>query len=972
MAEENNIGASRLIGTNGLQSAVDSLSTQVNKLTSAVSSLSGSTSRSNGNSAGSAWNAQSNRTGYSGNGGGGGFSSSATFGSNGRGNGGGASYGSRLGSQVGGKLGFTLAASASVASAATSYGNKNMSNMLQENFFGTQAALGGGGTAGNNVAINSVFRNNYGALSVNDAAAGGYINQFTYGNAILNGQSNPLFVAGQRQSNALGYANPTMGSQAAATALQQSYTSRSALMGAALGINTITPTSRGGIKNSMGSIASQIYTRTFGAQKITAAGYSAATAQGGSLAVNLQYLGNQLGWSQSTQQEYQGLIKGQVSAQNNGMSSTSYYNLLNQAGSGNKNAQAQLKKVGVGTSAFEAQRNLNSVTMGNQADINESMATAFTKTTNAVNSLTTAIDNLMKSSGLNRIIGGAAGVASPVSNALGGLSNGFGMATGILGAARLFGGGTGLLGGFGGFGGGAAAASSTGALGGGLTATTAGAGGVYGITSLGTASSVAALPVLGAGIAAIGAGNQAKQSAKNWASKPANSAITKFLSWRMQHLNATKSQTAAERASLNIPAGYGQASSGNNGAGNTAGNNQSSGGATDASVIKFAETQLGVPYVWGGETPGKAMDCSGLTQWAYGKAGVKIPRVASAQQKTGKQVATNATQPGDLLFVGNPAHHVVMSVGGGKVIEAPHTGEKVRIRAFSPSEFDSASRIVGSVGNMGSLGNNSAPNQNTLNNQQNLSGGDIGNFGTSEADVVASALAGSLGGLPMTGQSASAAGTSSSSSLGATPKANGNNSKSALQSYAKALLAKYGWAGQWSSFNALEMSEAGWNPHATNPTSGAYGLAQALPASKYNSAGMDWKTNGDTQLAWMMGYIKDRYGSPDKAWSFHQKNNWYADGAWSIDKDQKATVHQGEMIIPAQQAETIRQTLLNNSFNPNVTKNSSSKGGISFGDINVNLPSTYSGSTGETQQIGKVIVDTMKEQLRLNGLQIGQ
>jgi len=99
-----------------------------------------------------------------------------------------------------------------------------------------------------------------------------------------------------------------------------------------------------------------------------------------------------------------------------------------------------------------------------------------------------------------------------------------------------------------------------------------------------------------------------------------------------------------------------------------------------------------------------------------------------------------------------------------------------------------------------------------------------------------------------------------------------------LVSYAKKLLKLYGWASQFGAFNALEMSEAGWNVHATNPSSGAYGLAQALPPSKYASAGADWRTSGYTQLRWMMAYIKARYGSPAAAWAFHLAHNWYGHG----------------------------------------------------------------------------------------------
>ena len=69
--------------------------------------------------------------------------------------------------------------------------------------------------------------------------------------------------------------------------------------------------------------------------------------------------------------------------------------------------------------------------------------------------------------------------------------------------------------------------------------------------------------------------------------------------------------------------------------------------------------------------------------------------------------------------------------------------------------------------------------------------------------------------------------------------------------------------------------ESGWNPSATNASSGAYGLVQALPGSKMASAGADWKTNPATQIKWGLDYMNSRYGSPAKAWAFWQTNHWY-------------------------------------------------------------------------------------------------
>lgn len=82
-------------------------------------------------------------------------------------------------------------------------------------------------------------------------------------------------------------------------------------------------------------------------------------------------------------------------------------------------------------------------------------------------------------------------------------------------------------------------------------------------------------------------------------------------------------------------------------------------------------------------------------------------------------------------------------------------------------------------------------------------------------------------------------------------------------------------ASQWQCFSNIVSHESSWNYRAVNPSSGAYGLFQALPGSKMASAGADWQTNPATQIKWGLQYMNGRYGSPCGAWSFWQANHWY-------------------------------------------------------------------------------------------------
>ena len=90
------------------------------------------------------------------------------------------------------------------------------------------------------------------------------------------------------------------------------------------------------------------------------------------------------------------------------------------------------------------------------------------------------------------------------------------------------------------------------------------------------------------------------------------------------------------------------------------------------------------------------------------------------------------------------------------------------------------------------------------------------------------------------------------------------------------VLNKYLWSeSDYQALVNLWGRESNWNANAHNKNSGAHGIPQSLPASKMSSEGSDYYTNGYTQIRWGLKYIKERYGSPSKAWKHFQNKNWY-------------------------------------------------------------------------------------------------
>lgn len=235
-------------------------------------------------------------------------------------------------------------------------------------------------------------------------------------------------------------------------------------------------------------------------------------------------------------------------------------------------------------------------------------------------------------------------------------------------------------------------------------------------------------------------------------------------------------------------------------------------GKTPSALLAGVRSALGIPYHWGGTTTA-GFDCSGLVQWAFAKVGVKLPRTSQAQAGAGTPVSLGNIAPGDLVIYYPGATHIGVYVGEGQIIHAPRPGKRVELAPLRSMPIHSVRRV--------------------------------------------------LAGIPAGSPTVPAVQASSTLTL--------SSPIAALKAYARTLVP----ADQWPALEAIITRESGWNPGATNRTSGAYGLGQALPADKMSSAGPSWRTDPAVQLRWTVAYINTRYGSPAKAWAFWLARGWY-------------------------------------------------------------------------------------------------
>ncbi|MET9360377.1 C40 family peptidase [Streptomyces sp. NPDC006632] len=368
------------------------------------------------------------------------------------------------------------------------------------------------------------------------------------------------------------------------------------------------------------------------------------------------------------------------------------------------------------------------------------------------------------------------------------------------------------------------------------------------------------------------------------------------------------------------------------------------------SAINFARSQVGDRYVLGATGP-DAWDCSSLMQAAYKKAGVSLPRVTYDQIKKGVEIPIDEVKPGDLVFY-KDLSHVGMYAGNGRVIEAANPGRGV-VEGPMYSKFKRARRVMS--GGMAATASLSGKQEDPTTGSSSGGGLSVsGAYGSvEEVDALAAALSGGGGGSAQAVSRTPSASQNEEADTGGSSDA-GKDAPHNVQAnvaLGKKMAAAYGWSGsQWTSLYKLWMGESGWRHWADNPNSDAYGIPQAMSNIHKETATSAWRNSPEKQIAWGLKYIKGRYGTPSKAWSFWNSKNphWYKDGAWEVPGQRgegvDARLHGGEMVLEANAAHTVRQALLNQGLNPSPQGSPSTGGGavtLSFGagSVVVQMPS---------------------------------
>ncbi|MDT0428304.1 C40 family peptidase [Streptomyces salyersiae] len=197
----------------------------------------------------------------------------------------------------------------------------------------------------------------------------------------------------------------------------------------------------------------------------------------------------------------------------------------------------------------------------------------------------------------------------------------------------------------------------------------------------------------------------AAASAAKTAEKAKAEAVRKAEAKKKAEAAAKAKAEAAERASrtaarTTLSASTGSSSSsssssGSSSAGSSTASYSSSATGSAASVVAFAQAQIGDAYVSGGTGP-NSWDCSGLVQAAFRTVGVDLPRVSQSQSTAGTQVSLDNLQPGDILYWGGAgsAYHVGIYVGGGQFVGAQNSSTGVVQKSLDYDPPSGAVRVL--------------------------------------------------------------------------------------------------------------------------------------------------------------------------------------------------------------------------------------------------------------------------------------
>lgn len=579
--------------------------------------------------------------------------------------------------------------------------------------------------------------------------------------AIMGAQAgNPMLNQSSLGSNLLkgtaqfGYLNPAMSGAQSAQAMQQLYSPQSSMKQRMLGYST-TPLQAGkpGGANSMAKwAAGQFQTMDFGGmnKKPTANQMRAELGPNGIMSANLKAEGLNPSQYAAPLETYNALYQGlgqkgkshpalNVSQAQKLMSGLSSQDPKKQSASENT-----LQNYGVNKNDLDKLKGVAGSKAASQGDKSAGFTSGLAGATRALQDFSQALNQALNTLHANNAVGAGQGFAGTMKSAGGGMGGGLvgGLAAGLAGKGiggllgkvlgkskspigKLFGGGGGGAGG--------AAGGAEGAAGaGGTEAAAGGGGGVFGdlMGALGGAGSGGAGVLGGVGMGAVagtagiaGGAAIAEGAAHHLLGKipgtkgkgktsltghigRAGQDLTAFNNIEPQHLMGHMWD-----AGKNILSGIGHLFGGGAGASMgpiIAANSKGSKNKVSQSVpkqaqtaVKMAESQQGVPYQWGAETPGKGFDCAGLTQWAYSRAGVKLPRTAKEQWEylSKSEVKLTEVKEGDLVFgegTDGQLGHVGLMTAKNKVIQAPQPGSKVAISNFSAAQWIHAARPAGS------------------------------------------------------------------------------------------------------------------------------------------------------------------------------------------------------------------------------------------------------------------------------------